>query len=142
MTKCFIRKEQLTNDPPLSQPHPSPPRTIPTIEMSESTVDWDHKTVIGNKIRPPRVARNESQVIGTSSPPEYVCLCSYTPQPFVHFWSIRLLSYSASLKARRQGAHVVTDRRQTGGTNKAHQSMQSTSYAPPVTGSHTIYCIS
>ncbi|KAF9646851.1 ylMBF1 [Thelephora ganbajun] len=56
--------------------------------MNGTTVDWDHKTVIGKKSRTPKVTRNESDVNGLSL----------------------------------VGAVVGTDRKVTGGTNKAHQS--------------------
>ena len=32
--------------------------------MSGASVEWDHQTVIGKKARPPKVARNESDVNG------------------------------------------------------------------------------
>lgn len=55
--------------------------------MSGASVEWDHQTVIGKKARPPKVARNESDVNA----------------------------------ARKVGAVVGTDKKSTGGTNKAHQ---------------------
>ena len=39
--------------------------------MNGTTVDWDHKTVIGKKTKTPKVARSESDVNGMLVPLDF-----------------------------------------------------------------------
>ncbi|THH26780.1 hypothetical protein EUX98_g7404 [Antrodiella citrinella] len=71
-------------------------------------VDWDQKTVIGFKAKAAKVTRNTSDLNGA-------------PHPSSSSFSAGLLTSGLFLAARRVGAVVATDKKQTAGGNKAHQ---------------------
>ena len=108
------------------------PHTTPAIDMNGATLDWDHKTVIGKKSTTPKLTRSESDVNGMSLPPESFSPLLTHPQLSVHLLSDirRFLSYLYSIKARRVGAVVGTDRKTTGGTNKGHQGTRPIIFTP------------
>lgn len=91
------------------------------------TDDRDTQTVIGFKKRPPKVAKAESLVNGTS--PLFrpnTAGTDFTDLAFSRKYSTVMPLFFATshityMQARRSGASVTTDKKLTAGGNKAHQ---------------------
>ena len=86
--------------------------------------DWDSKTVIGFKRQVAKVTKKDSDLNGTSSsfskhnympPTSPLAVSTVMPHPLSH---PHTCIYT---QARRTGAVVATDKKISGGVNKAHQ---------------------
>lgn len=88
--------------------------------MDGSPVDWERSIVIGRKTTAPKVTRSESDVNGTSSPPELfspLLIYSSASQPFVHSQSIMLFSHPMAYEGPQTRCHPLNHKE----THRWHQ---------------------